>query len=728
MARSTSSAKRRRVAVLAIRLALLPIACAFSLVATAQTANLDSLRAVWRDAARPDSVRYSACYDLCEAIAYNHPDSALRYANALIAFTRERNMDRAHRSAQTLRANALYHLGRNQEALAGYERVLQLSTEAKDTAQAAAALGNRGSLYLGMGRTDEALRDLEQAHLLMKESGHADVAASILNNLAVISEMVGRYIKAAEYYDRAIREFDALKDEHSAARVMSNLGIVYRQLGDEAKAEAIYLKAIDRLEAQGDKAWQSTTLTNLGSLYHDAGRKAEAKHAWQEALSLMDEREGARAFSQLLVNLGAVQQDEGQLDSAKHLFDRALSIALEKHDDQQAGTAKQALAEWWALKGDHAKAIAIGEEALALGRSTADLDLTEKVLDLLRREYGSTESYVKAHAYATELIALRDSTRTAEEQRAVLRFEYQYENDKRALSDSLQFAAASAVKNKEIQKQKVIRNGFVGGFALVALFAVVFFTQRNRISKEKARSEELLLNILPEEVAEELKAKGEADAVQIDQVSVLFTDFKGFTAMSEKLSPKALVKDLHECFSAFDRICEKHGIEKIKTIGDAYMAAGGLPTPNATHATDATLAALEMRDFIAEGKARKIAAGLPYFEIRIGVHSGPVVAGIVGVKKFQYDIWGDTVNTASRMESSGEPGKVNISGATHELVREVMEVVDVKEGEGADNPPAVTRQQATRPAFDFTPRGKVQAKGKGELEMFFVERRTMERA
>ena len=196
--------------------------------------------------------------------------------------------------------------------------------------------------------------------------------------------------------------------------------------------------------------------------------------------------------------------------------------------------------------------------------------------------------------------------------------------------------------------------------------------------------------------AEELKEKGTAEAKQYDDVTVLFTDFKGFTEMSEKVSAKQLVKDLHECFTAFDNIMEKHGIEKIKTIGDSYMAVGGLPTHNTTHAFDVVKAALEIREFIAEGKARKIATNQPYFEIRIGIHTGHVVAGIVGVKKFSYDIWGDTVNTASRLESSGEPGKINISQTTYNIVKD---------------------------QFACLHRGKITAKGKGEIDMYFLEQK-----
>ena len=230
-------------------------------------------------------------------------------------------------------------------------------------------------------------------------------------------------------------------------------------------------------------------------------------------------------------------------------------------------------------------------------------------------------------------------------------------------------------RNKELEREVIMRTA--------------------ELRAEKERSEELLLNILPKEVAEELMAKGYADAKHFDSVTILFTDFKGFTQASEKLTPQELVEELNTCFKAFDGIITARGIEKIKTIGDAYMCAGGLPDPRSSSPADVVHAALEMQAFMIARKTERDAQGKPGFEMRVGIHSGPVVAGIVGVKKFAYDIWGDTVNTASRMESSGEVGQVNISEATYAHVKDV-------------------------PELSFTSRGKVQAKGKGEMEMYFV--------
>lgn len=213
------------------------------------------------------------------------------------------------------------------------------------------------------------------------------------------------------------------------------------------------------------------------------------------------------------------------------------------------------------------------------------------------------------------------------------------------------------------------------------------------LEEEKVKTEELLLNILPKDTAEELQRNGRATARHYNQVSVLFTDFKGFTQFAETTKPEDLVSELHRYFVKFDEIIGKYYLEKIKTIGDAYMAAGGVPIRNNSNAIAITLAALEIRDFMKEVTQEKAVNNEPILEIRIGIHTGPLTAGVVGMKKFAYDIWGDTVNTASRMESCSEPGNINVSGTTHEMIKKY---------------------------FECEYRGKRDAKGKGAVDMYFV--------
>jgi len=560
---------------------------------------------------------------------------------------------------------------------------------------------------------DSALVLNQQRFVLAKAKGYRGPEAEAYNMSGYLHSIKGDHGKAIADYTDCLRIYDELGKKSGVGVALSGIGSIYYYQGDLVNAMKYYKQGLEVHEAIGNEPGIAFCLNNIGNVHADNKEPEKALACYERVLKIRKAKKDVRGIALALNNIGLIHADMA-LISAKagnaELATTQRKVAIRElnesiHfcrqvDDLQGECGSLVnIASIYADEGVPEKVVEYNLLALPIAQEHGFLTEMREIRRALYKAYQTMGRYADALAMHEEFILIRDSIVREENQQEILRQRMQYDFDKKEAMAQAEQDKKDALAEQELRRQKMQRNGFMGGFALVALFAAVFFFQRNRISKEKQRSEELLLNILPEEVAEELKAKGSADAVQIDQVTVLFTDFKGFTAMSEILSPRDLVRDLNECFSAFDHITGKYGIEKIKTIGDAYMAAGGLPTPNTTHATDVIKAAFEMRDFIAEGKALKIAAGLPYFEIRIGVHTGPVVAGIVGVKKFSYDIWGDTVNTASRMESSGVVGQVNVSEATY---------VQVREQAGS--------------LFHFTPRGKVQAKGKGEMEMFFVER------
>jgi adenylate cyclase len=280
----------------------------------------------------------------------------------------------------------------------------------------------------------------------------------------------------------------------------------------------------------------------------------------------------------------------------------------------------------------------------------------------------------------------------------------------KALRDSLLLANTEfqlQERNAKLKIQQGQRNLLLALAAIVIIMAGGLYArylgirshnamleEKNRlIREEQRRSEELLLNILPAAVAHELKTTGAARTRQYEQVTVLFADFRNFSQIAHQLSPEELVRQLDYCFIAFDRIVEKHKLEKIKTIGDAYMGAGGLPDPDPDHPRRMLEAAQEMQQFLLEWEQESASRGA-IFRARIGMHTGPIVAGVVGVKKFAYDIWGDTVNVAARMEEACEPGRINISATTYALVKD---------------------------GFQFAHRGKIPAKNMGEIDMYYLE-------
>ncbi|MCB0817808.1 MAG: tetratricopeptide repeat protein [Flavobacteriales bacterium] len=614
----------------------------------------DSLYRVWQDPGLPDTVRAKALDRHFDAFEYVDRDSALRIADELIRFCEVRDYVQGVAWGHNDRGLALYHLGELESAAAAFGSALEIQTGIGNEKGVSAALNNLGMVYLAQGDRPRAL----------------------------------------DHYIRSLKMDEALGDSLGVAGSHLNIGVIFLEMGDTEQALAYFLPGLVMMEKLGNPRGIAFLTNSIGNVYSRQGDHAKSLGYFKRSLAILEEH-NPNGMAPMLNNVGATFLKLGELDSAYAYLEHSRVLSDEMGDLATATHARIYLGQLALARHDPGLAVERCSKALELGRSLGAWQYHQGACNCLYQAYKDLGEHGRALEYHELEVAYTDSLSNEKNTKKITELEMQYGFEKKEAAAQAEQEKKDAIAAEELQRQKLVRNGFMGGFVLVALFAGVFLTQRNRIGKEKKRSEELLLNILPEEVAEELKDKGEAEAKLIDEVTVLFTDFKGFTAMSETLRPKELVRDLHECFSAFDHICQEHGLEKIKTIGDAYMAAGGLPTPNTTHAMDVIQAALEMRDFIVEGKARKLAAGLPYFEVRIGVHTGPVVAGIVGVKKFQYDIWGDTVNTASRMESSGDVGQVNISEATYALVKD-------------------------QAGLAFTPRGKVQAKGKGELEMYFV--------
>lgn len=546
-----------------------------------------------------------------------------------------------------------YRQGKYIEALGLWEQSLHVFEKAEFKTGEANLLQNLGVIYFAQADDEKALEYYLRALKVGEEIGDMKRMAECQANIgAIYGKKSAKYDQALEYDAKALELNIKLDDQENIGTITSNMGEIYLLKGDDSTALIFFERSVNayKIAESGNMPY---SLNNLGRLYKKRKEYKRAIEYHKEAFDLAKKLESKVDMTQSLLRLADVYKDKGDINLAIQTYEQAKELAI------------------------------------GISANTELKDIYEG----LSISYSENKDFNKAFKYQILLGNIKDVIYNIETDRKLGTLGFNYEIEKKQGQINL-LNKDRDLQEANLQRQKVVKNVFIGGFTVVLLFAGVFLTQRNRITKEKKRSDELLLNILPEETAEELKATGKAKTKSFDMVTVMFTDFKNFTQASEKLTAEELVNEINHCYSEFDKIITSHGIEKIKTIGDAYMCAGGLPVSNQTHPVDVIKAGLEMQQFIRKNMEERKLKGQPFFELRLGIHTGPVVAGIVGIKKFAYDIWGDTVNTASRMESSGETGKVNISGTTFELVKNT---------------------------FTCVHRGKIMAKNKGEIDMYFVE-------
>ncbi|MFD1061834.1 adenylate/guanylate cyclase domain-containing protein [Winogradskyella litorisediminis] len=521
------------------------------------------------------------------------------------------------------------------------------------------ALIEKGDITKGLESYFEASKIAKDNDDLEKEEARIDIA--IAGAYSTLEDTDSSF----EYYREGLkilkRYQDTEEDLSSLADAQFNFGDEFLKVKNYDSAFYYTDKANKIFEQLESEIGIVFCKGNFGLIYAGKGNNEEAEKNIYDAIEVLTTYGAYSAVCEYLTAMSGVYEDIGEKEKALDYARQSLDLAKKHGLKDEIGDGYYRLYELYDKRKDSKRALEFYKNHIDYRDSVTNVAEFQRLNRLRTKD------------------AVYESEQIAEKQKEI------------------------AKATQQVNNQQKIIIGLVGlALIIIGFLAFKFLKQSKVLEKqkgviefEKHRSEELLNNILPEETAQELKENGFVKAKQFENVTVLFTDFKGFTSQAELLSPEDLVKSIDYYFTKFDEITEKYGLEKIKTIGDAYMCAGGLPFPKDNHVVKVCQAALEIADFVKQTR-RNIDHNLAKFDIRIGVHTGPVVAGVVGSKKFQYDIWGDTVNTASRMESSGEIGRVNISEATY-------------------------KQLVQYDAFNFTARGALEAKGKGKIDMYFVD-------
>lgn len=597
-----------------------------------------------------------------------------------------------------LRLSNYYLDSAPEEAKRYGEKALTLAQELKFPPGRALALKNIGSAYYFLGNTQATLDYYGQSLHVYDSIGDFESKAIILNNVGTVYYMNGEEDKALENFFTSLEIAEKINDKASIASAYSNIGNIYNGKRASAdKAKEYFLKALEISEEIGDKNIIGAVSVNLGEAYFGKNEDDSALYYFNKSLRAYA---GTINLPYPLRDIGLFYAKKGDFKNAIKYHEQSYQMAKEFDSKLDMTQSLKALADTYFKKGDYTSALSKYMEADSIARIIpANKELDEGYAGLAATYY-KLGDYSNAYKYQKLFSSLADTLNNQMLSDKLTSLQRNFEIQTRQNQINL-LTKDKMVQELDLKSQKLQKTIISGGLALILIIALIIFrnylqTSRTNklLDKQKDQIESLLQNILPAEVAVELQRVGRATPRYYESVSVLFTDFKDFTRHADTLSPQEIVSELNACFIAFDDIIEKHKLEKIKTIGDSYMCAGGIPSPDNMHALNMIHASQEIQAYMKQRNAERISNGLQAWSLRIGIHVGPVVAGVVGRKKYAYDIWGSTVNIASRMESNGEPGMVNISSATYDLIKHV---------------------------FTCVHRGKIFAKNIGEIDMYFVD-------
>ena len=627
--------------------------------------DADSLWGVFTSTSLDSVTRIKSLHRMARQMTYHNPDSAMKLAILEQHFAE--TMHDSNWIALSYNVQGGIYAVKNDFALAmdRFYRMLDIRISMKDSSEIGTAYNNIGNIYYYKGDFPKALefyiRSLHFEELAPTDAG---LAASYLN-IGSVYALQEEYDHALVYFKRALTLNEKLGDGNGIANCYTNIGNIYKAKDSLHLAVDYFLKSIPMMQAAENRYSLSTSYANLADAYRLLNDYPTMFAYFRKCEEIRTEMDDQLGLANLWIRRGYAYNFTHAYENARSECQKGLDIAT------QAG-------------------------ALTEMKDACDcLYLSHKGL---KQEHVAL-SYYERHSRLEDSLA-RDETLM---QLQLMEFRTQVAKD--SIGREAEKVALAMAHQKEIAQGHQFRN-IIGGIGilliLLSLLLYKLFHQtresKKRIELAKGKADQLLLNILPAEITEELMQHGKVEAQQFENVTMLFTDMVGFTHVSAQMQPQELIGELNHLYSRFDEIVAARGIEKIKSIGDAYMAAGGLLLSTEESVKSTVLAGLDMQEYIQRRFEERKARGMHAFEMRVGIHTGPVVAGIIGVKKYQYDVWGDTVNTANRMETNGAPGRVNISELTFSFIHK-------------------------DPDFVFERRSKVSVKGKGEMQMYFVARK-----
>jgi len=506
----------------------------------------------------------------------------------------------------------------------------------------------------------------------------------------------GELSEGLEQYFISMKYANKINNEDGRGKLFVAIANAYSASNDSQNAVTYYKKGIEILQNGNDSIGLASAIFNVGDEYFNMGKLDSALLFTKEAQSIFEKVNYPIGYAYCFGNLGMIAAEKGDKITAEENINQAIYILEQYKEYSPISAYLEFMSAIFLENGDSQTALEFAERSLSLAMQHSlkdEISQANLILSKIHEQLGNTRiafDYYKNH------VIYRDSVNNIGAVQGMANLRTDYEVSQKQVEVDLLEKEATII-SLQTKRQQILLYGILTLLVSVGMIAFVTF-KRYRferqtkliIEKEKNRSEGLLLNILPAQIAEELKLKGKVKAHRFNSATVLFTDFKSFSSLAENISPEQLVESIDHYFKKFDEITTSFGLEKIKTIGDSYMCAGGIPVESENHAIRVVKAGKAMMDFTKESKP----AHITQFEMRIGIHTGPVIAGIVGIKKWQYDIWGDTVNIASRMETNSVEGRINLSETTYELVRE---------------------------EFQCQFRGSIDVKNRGAWKMYFLE-------